>query len=91
MGDGALIRRVFGVPPVDLNLKGEADRWELVSQTSSDGQGWMTGTARLAIPGGWLYQTNVYQRNPDHSASVAVSTVFVPTAAAPAPAGKKPA
>lgn len=62
----------------DAEVFGDPNAWTLVCKASSQAQGWMKSTKRMAVQGGAIFQTETQQRNPDGSYALSQATVFVP-------------
>lgn len=63
----------------DVKLQGDPQAWQLVSKASTEREGWMKSTKRMAVDGGFLYQvTSEHQNHNGEIMCCAEALAFVP-------------
>lgn len=63
----------------DVKIYGDPGKWELICKASSQKQGWMKSTKRMAVEGGHIYQTtSEYVNSYGQVIACSDSLVFVP-------------
>lgn len=62
----------------DLVVTNNPGEWVVVCKASSENQGFMKSTKRMALEAGWLYQVSTMQKNIDGTWSIAEALTFVP-------------
>lgn len=65
-------------------------QWNIVDEDTTDGIDNGDRTERMAVPGGWLYRTLMWDPEPGNPEEIALAMVFVPESANVLLAGKKP-
>lgn len=64
----------------DLEVFGDGDLFQLITEASSKSQGWMKSIKAMElVGGGCIVQVTTQRRNPDGSYAVAEALTFVPT------------
>ena len=62
----------------ELNIIGDPGRFQLLSKTTCENQGWIESTKAMNTGTGCIVQVTTQQKNEDGSYSIATALTFVP-------------